>query len=149
MPWASHQLRKIAGCACAGNAGNVFPPPRVSDPDMHHGTCMTHVPGCMPGSLTRGFHRSRWWRKQSRHSRCMCNPHFYVSDKKPMAADVLAMQGDQRPTYWISTMRVKIASWLVPLTPWCVIIRFLVFMCPVRGAFLNIKIFGWSRLGAS
>ena len=25
MPWASHQKRKIVGCACAGNAGKVFP----------------------------------------------------------------------------------------------------------------------------
>ena len=50
-PWASCQIRKIAGCACAGNAGNVFPPPaRVSDPDMHHGRCVTHVPWCMQGS---------------------------------------------------------------------------------------------------
>ena len=24
-PWASYQIRKIAGCVCAGNAGNVFP----------------------------------------------------------------------------------------------------------------------------
>ena len=24
--WASYQIRKIAGCACAENAGNVFPP---------------------------------------------------------------------------------------------------------------------------
>ena len=23
--WASYQIRKITGCACAGNAGNVFP----------------------------------------------------------------------------------------------------------------------------
>ena len=23
--WASYQIRKIAGCTCAGNAGNVFP----------------------------------------------------------------------------------------------------------------------------
>ena len=23
--WTSYQIRKIAGCACAGNAGNVFP----------------------------------------------------------------------------------------------------------------------------
>ena len=30
-------------CACVGNAGNVFPPPRVSDPDMHHGTCVAHA----------------------------------------------------------------------------------------------------------
>ena len=59
-PWASYQIRKIAGCTCAGNAGNVFPhhrlqrKPLVSDPGMHHGTCVTHVPWCMSGSLTRG-----------------------------------------------------------------------------------------------
>ena len=59
-PWASCQIRKIAGCACAGNAGNVFPRGRlqrkllVSNPDMHHGTCVTHVPWCMSGSLNRG-----------------------------------------------------------------------------------------------
>ena len=28
--------------------------PLVSDPDMHHGTCVAHVPWCMSGSLTRG-----------------------------------------------------------------------------------------------
>ena len=27
--------------------------PLVSDPSMHHGTCVTHVPWCMSGSLTR------------------------------------------------------------------------------------------------
>ena len=26
--------------------------PPVSDPGMHHGTCVTHMPWCMPGSLT-------------------------------------------------------------------------------------------------
>ena len=35
------------------------PPPRVSDPDMHRGTCVTHVSWCMPGSLTSGFLWSR------------------------------------------------------------------------------------------
>ena len=60
IPWASYQIRKIAGCACAGNAGNVSPrrrfqrKPLVSDPGMHHGTCVTHVPWCMSGSLTCG-----------------------------------------------------------------------------------------------
>ena len=60
VPWASYQIRKIAGCACAGNAGNVFPRRRfqrkllVSYPGMHHGTCVTHVPWCMSGSLTCG-----------------------------------------------------------------------------------------------
>ena len=59
-PWASYQIRKIAGCACTGNAKNFFPAtdfkgkPLVSDPDMHHGTYVTHVPWCMSGSPTRG-----------------------------------------------------------------------------------------------
>ena len=35
--------------------GTFSPSPQVSDPDMHHGTCVTHVPWCMPGSLTSGF----------------------------------------------------------------------------------------------
>ena len=58
--WVSYQIRKIADCACAGNAGNVFPrrrfqrKPLVSDPGMHHGTCVTHVPWCMSRSLTCG-----------------------------------------------------------------------------------------------
>ena len=58
--WASYQIRKIAGCACAGNVGNVSPrrrfqrKPIVGDPGMHHGTCVTHVPWCMSGSLTCG-----------------------------------------------------------------------------------------------
>ena len=26
----------------------------VSDPSIHHGTCVTHIPWCMSGSLTRG-----------------------------------------------------------------------------------------------
>ena len=26
-PWASCQIRKFEGCSCAGNGGNIFPPP--------------------------------------------------------------------------------------------------------------------------
>ena len=72
-PWASCRERKLAGCACGGN---VFPPPRVSDPDMPMGPCMTHVPWCMLGSLTSGYLWSLWRGKRSRHSRHMCNPQF-------------------------------------------------------------------------
>ena len=32
--------------------GTFSPPPRVSDPDMHHGTCVKHVSWCIPGWLT-------------------------------------------------------------------------------------------------
>ena len=36
-PWASYQIRKIAGCACARNAGNVFPAHR----GLAIATCIT------------------------------------------------------------------------------------------------------------
>ena len=82
--WASCQIRKIARCVCAGNVGNFFPPPRVCDPGMHHGTCMMHVQRCMLGLLTRGFLWS-WWRKKCFwHSQRMHKPQFNVSGKKPM-----------------------------------------------------------------
>ena len=57
--WASYQIRKIAGAHALGMPGTFSPPWRVSDPDMHHGTCVTHVPWCMPGSLTSSFLWSR------------------------------------------------------------------------------------------
>ena len=64
--------------------GTFLASPRVSDTDMHHGTCMTHVPWCMPGSLTSGFLWSRWRGKHSRHFPRMRNPQFYVSGKRPI-----------------------------------------------------------------
>ena len=82
--WASYQIRKIAGCACAGNAGNVFScrrflrKPLVSDPGMHHGTCVTHVPWCMSGSLTCGD------RENVPGIPGACAPAIYVSGKRPM-----------------------------------------------------------------
>ena len=67
--WASCQIRKIAGCACAGNAGNVFPHhwlqrnTLVSDPGMHHGTSESldpdggeNVPG-IPGACAPAIFR--------------------------------------------------------------------------------------------
>ena len=53
--WASCQIRKIAGAHAPGMPGTFSPSPHVSDPDMHHDTCVTHVPWCMPESLTSGF----------------------------------------------------------------------------------------------
>ena len=68
----------------SGMPGTFPPPPLVRDPDMHHGTCVTHVPWCMSGSLTSGFFWSRWRGKRSRHSGRMRNPKFYVSGKRSM-----------------------------------------------------------------
>ena len=69
-----------------GTPGTFSLPAQVTDPDMHHGTCVTHVPWCMLGSLTSGFLWSRWWGKRSRHSWCMRNPQFSVSGKRPIAS---------------------------------------------------------------
>ena len=66
--------------------------PLVSDPGIHHGTCVTHVPRCMSGSLTRGGGESdpgilgacapaivRIWQEANGHrhiqspSKCVCH----------------------------------------------------------------------------
>ena len=75
-----------------GMPGKFSLPLRVSDPDMHHGTCMTHVPWCMPGSLTSGFLWNRWRGKRFWHSRRMRNPQFYVSGKRPMHSTMHEIQ---------------------------------------------------------
>ena len=67
-----------------GMPGTFSPTSLNSDPDMHHGTCVTHVPWCMPGSLTSGFLWSRWQGKRSRHSRRMRNLQFNASRTRPM-----------------------------------------------------------------
>ena len=78
------RYQKIVGCACTANAGNVSPLPRVSNSDMHHGTCVKHVAWCMSILLTSGFIWSRWREERSRHSRRMRKPRFYVSGKRSM-----------------------------------------------------------------
>ena len=75
---------KLWGAHAPGMLGTFSPPPRVNNPDMHHGTCVAHVPWCLPGLLTSGFLWSRWWGKLSRYSRRMHDPHFYISGKRPM-----------------------------------------------------------------
>ena len=50
----NHHTRyvKLRVVYATGMPGTFLLPPQVSDPDMHHGTCVMHVPWCMPGSLT-------------------------------------------------------------------------------------------------
>ena len=75
---------KLLDAHAPGMSGTFSPQPRINDPDMYHGTCVTPVPWCMPGSLTSGFLWSRWRRKLYRHSRRMRNPQFYVSGNRSM-----------------------------------------------------------------
>ena len=74
-----------------GKPGMFSPSLLGSDPDMHHGTCVTHVPWCMPGSLNNGFLWSRWRGKRSRHFRRVCNPQFFVSGKSAIHLIYLSM----------------------------------------------------------
>ena len=86
-----------------GMPGTFSPPPRVSDIDMHHGTCVTHVPWYMTGLLASSFLWSRRCEKGSRHSRRMRNPQFCVSDKRAIAG-VLWIKCGRRVTtcmHWI------------------------------------------------
>ena len=74
-----------------------FPPPQwFSNPDMHHGTCVTHVPWCMPGLLTSGF---LWSRCQGKRSRRMRNPRFCVSGKRSIGLWTHLYPGALRWTY--------------------------------------------------
>ena len=81
---ASCQIHKIACCHAPGMPGPFSPPPGIKNPDMHHSTCMMHVPMNMPW-LPTGSVLWSWWRgKRSWHSQCMRNPQFYVSCKRLM-----------------------------------------------------------------
>ena len=87
-PWIHRHLAwyvKLRDVHAPGMSGTFSPPPRVNDPDMYHGKCVTHVPWCTPGSVTSDFLPSGG--KRSRHSRCIRNPQFYVSAKRPMTAN--------------------------------------------------------------
>ena len=59
--------------------GMFSPPPRAS---MLHGTCVTHVPWSMPGSLTSGF---LWWRGNRSSIPSACAPlNFAYLVKRPV-----------------------------------------------------------------
>ena len=60
--------------------------PLVSDPGMHHSTCVTHVPWCMPGSLTRGGGES----VPGIPGACATH-NFCFSEKRPMLHKVFTV----------------------------------------------------------
>ena len=43
FPGASYHMREIDGWHAPEMPGTFSPPPRVSDPDTHHSTCVPHV----------------------------------------------------------------------------------------------------------
>ena len=97
-----------------GMLGTFSPPPHVREPDMHQGTCVTHVPRCMPGSLAKGFPWSRWRGRRCRHYRCIRNEQLYVSGKRSMAGALLCFVAVwsplNRPCSWELT---DCLSWII------------------------------------
>ena len=79
-------------------------PLRVSDPDMHHDTCVMHVRWCMSGPLNSGFLWSQRWVKRSWHPRRIRNPQCCLSGKRPMGLHIVS----QRTHYAIMTQRLRI-----------------------------------------
>ena len=97
-------------------------PLRVSDPDMHHGTCVTRVLWCMPGSSTSGVIWSRWRVKRARHSRHMRYPHFYVFGKRPMCMIWAALCKTYR-NFVDMPFLLRLSSFLESLMPNTAIIK--------------------------
>ena len=112
IPMVSYQIRKIADCACTGNAGNVFPAiwlqwkPPVSDHGMHHGTCVTHVPWCMSGSLTGAVGEN----VPGIPGACATRNFMYLAIgpwwKAIMYMDAVLVEGVCRKTYYIVTVNI-------------------------------------------
>ena len=89
MPWASYQIRKIARCACARNAGNVFP---ATDFKGNRGLA---IPACITARAPRTCRDAcrdslpAVAGKTARHFRRMRNPQLYVSGKRPITIPFL------------------------------------------------------------
>ena len=71
--WASYQIRKIVGCACTGNTGNVFP--TTAGSRSRHAS--RHV-----RDVAVSFEVG-WRGKRSRHSRRMRSPQFSYLARGP------------------------------------------------------------------
>ena len=61
-----------------GIPGTFSLPPLIFAPDMHHGTCVTHVSWCMPGSLTSSFLWSQWPGKNVPSIPGACAIHYFT-----------------------------------------------------------------------
>ena len=53
--WASYQIRKIAGCACSGNAVNVFPATDLKGNRLRDAHVVMHVEIANPGVSGKKF----------------------------------------------------------------------------------------------
>ena len=78
FPWASCQIRKFAGCAYAGNSGNVFP---ATD---FNGNRQLAIPACITARASRSCRDACRDRLPTMAGKTF--PVFYVYGKRPIAA---------------------------------------------------------------
>ena len=109
-------MRKIAGCACAGNIGNVFP---IAD---FKGNRLWAIPVCITrharAMMDVKIAHPRWRGKSSQYSRGMRNPQFYVSGKRPILLNscgyIYPFPPEMLHWHWIDPVQVK-KSWRISL----------------------------------
>ena len=77
-----------------GMLGTFSLAPRFSNPDMHHGTCLTYVPWCIPGSLTIGF--LRWENGPGIPGACATR-NFTYPVRGPWSNHMLICYSDESP----------------------------------------------------
>ena len=63
------------GLCMHSQCGKRFPHYWVSDSHLHHGTCVTHVPWCILGSLSSGF---LWWQENAPGIRGACTVRSFT-----------------------------------------------------------------------
>ena len=89
--WASYQIRKIVVCACAGNAGNVFPATDFKETASKRSRYASQHVRDAHAEMHVGMANPQWRGERSRHSRRMRNPQFYISGKRSMASHTNCM----------------------------------------------------------
>ena len=100
IQWASYQIRKNAGCACAENAENVFP---ITDFKGNRSFAIPHASRHVRLARVLMHVRianPRCRGKRSRHFWRMRNLQFCVSGKRPMCDDALVKQWTRASAKW-------------------------------------------------
>ena len=111
--------------------------PIVSDPGIHHGTCVTHVPWCISGSLIRSGGE-----KRSRHSWRMRNPQFSVSGKRHMWVKCSLVLGMRAicstlvPLSWHESISPNMRLWKWKFSSFCPVNEMHPWLCESNASLL-------------
>ena len=107
---------KLRVAHAPGMAETFSAPLQVSDPDMYHGTCVTHVPWCMLGSLTSAFlWNLRWGNVPDITGACAAN-NFTDLVRGPCTENQARDTEDSRYNRSVSVSAVGIAIVTSPVT---------------------------------